>query len=249
MRAWLTISALLTLVGCVTTEPLVNEEQNYLNAGNYAGLIEKSKRELTASPGDPAIMNKLAGYYYEIDDLESASFYADQLLNSEDQHASLWFLRAKIAAKQERYPAAIQTAQQAKTMGYQAADADVLLGMAYSLTEQYPAAREAFNQARLKGYDEKVVKNNLALTYLLEGDYVNAYQRFERLHREYPAEDKIKVNLAMTYLKLGQHDEAHHLLGTTLYVTDEKPVNATEPTAELIVDSSDDKEEGINENQ
>lgn len=209
----ISILLLLSLVGCstVSTSQRVTAEDLQL-VGNHAGLIQHYKLELSKKPDSAAVMLNLAQAYYDFGDVESASFYVEQLETQGAKQAGLYFLAGRIAADLEQFEQAILHYKEAQSKGYQGADLFINLGIALTNSGQYKAAKAAFNQARLKGHDDITVKNNLAVLYLAQGQYLQAVTLLTPINEQYPDEKKLAFNLAISLFKVGDYRQAHRLL-------------------------------------
>ncbi|MBW8183271.1 tetratricopeptide repeat protein [Shewanella nanhaiensis] len=204
---------LLNMTGCSTTpvSPQVSA-QDLIAVGNHAGLIQHYKRELAKKPDSIKVMLKLAQSYYDNGDVESASFYVEQLKKQNLQQPSLYFLSGNIAADSGLFELAVSDYQTAVANGYQGSQLYINSGIALTNSGQYQAALEAFNQARLMGHDDITVKNNLAVLYLAQGEYLRAVELLTPVYRQHTDEKKLAFNLAISLFKVGDYREAHRLL-------------------------------------
>lgn len=210
----LTIALLFSLTGCsiFSTPPQLVTLKNLETVGNHAGLIQYYKHELAETPDSKETMLNLAQSYYNNNDMESATFYAEKLKTDGMKDARLDFLMGNLASERGDFTLAISEYQAAIVSGYTKSDLFINLGAALTNTGQYGAAEFEFNQARLKGHDDASIKNNLAVLHMAQGQYLEAVALLSPVHETYPDAKKITFNLAISLFKMGDYAESSRLL-------------------------------------
>lgn len=217
MKANLWASLLISLFlvnGCATTPTTAKSDpvENMHKVNNFDGLIDYYQKKVEQNPDDLASYEQIALAYFKKNDLESAEFYSDYLLERGYESQELLFVRGKIYASDEEPENAIEFFNQSIASGNNSGDVFNALGVEYSKLNQFSEAIDAFNTARLRGFDELTVKNNLAVIYIAQGNNQKAISVLTALLEEVPENKKVRSNLAIALLRTGDMTSAKSLL-------------------------------------
>jgi tight adherence protein D len=202
-----------SLVGCQSTpDEQASSMQNMLNIGNYQGVIAHYRQRLETDPDDYEAMDAIAHAYYQIGDVESASFYINYLSEHSYSNEKVALLMGQVAADMGNDEEALSHYFDSLELGNNGAQVHNLIGISYSRLEHFEPATTAFNRARLQGYDEATIKNNLAVVYLAKSDYRSVVAILAPLIERQPQNKTVNANLALALSKLGRYEDARSLL-------------------------------------
>ncbi|MEZ9062773.1 MULTISPECIES: tetratricopeptide repeat protein [unclassified Vibrio] len=206
------------LSGCVSNSPQPGSEgyadiESLKKIGNYEGLVDAYKYELSQTPNDFKIMQSLALAYFELGDVESSRFYSDYLISQGVVNQDLLQLRGEIYHHDGLDNLAVDSFRKSVEIGNESSDVQMMMGISYCMLGRYPHAENAFNRARMKGYDDIAVKNNLAMVKFAENKYSEVVRILSPVYNRNPANKKVRANLAIAFIKLGDMRSAEKLLG------------------------------------
>ncbi|GAM60281.1 flp pilus assembly protein tadD [Vibrio ishigakensis] len=205
--------AFASLVGC---QSVPEEEelslQSMLRIGNYHGVIAHYRQRLEIEPDNYEAMEGIAHAYYQVGDVESASFYTHYLCEHDYSNQRVALLMGQVAADTGNDEKALSHYFDSLALGNNSAQVHNLIGISYSRLENFEPATTAFNQARIQGYDEVTIKNNLAVVYLAKSDYRSVVSILAPVSKQYPNNKTINANLALALSKLGRYEDARALL-------------------------------------
>lgn len=204
---------LVSLVGCQSAP----DEQdislhNMLSIGNYQGAIAHYRKRLDTDPDDYQAIDGIAHAYYQIGDVESASFYTQYLSEHGYSNEKVALLMGQVAADMGNDEEALSHYFESLKLGNRGAQVHNLIGISHSRLEHFEPATKAFNRARLQGYDEVTIKNNLAVVYLAKSDYRSVVTILAPLSELQPHNKTVNANLALALARLGRYEDARTLL-------------------------------------
>ncbi|WP_261815594.1 SPOR domain-containing protein [Vibrio gallicus] len=170
---------------------------------NYTGLIEHYKAQVVANDKDWDAQFKLAQAYFNNDDIESADFYVQRVLELADApSAKAHLLKGRILAKGFAFDKALEEYDQAIALGLNDAQLYMQRGIALAQVKRYESAVDSFNIARLRGFDETSVKNNIAMVHIYQGDFQAAVDILLPVYEQDTSNSKVSSNLKLSMLKL-----------------------------------------------
>lgn len=211
MKKFILITILL-LSGCASQAPVDSREHDLIAANNYQGLSHYYQKQLQGNPNNKVLMAKMVNTYFQLNDIESASFYTQHLVDmGYDDNLFLYFA-GNVYMASEQYMPALNAFLQAQAQGYNNADLNISLGVLYGSLQEFDKALNQFNQARLKGFDDVAIKNNIAVIYIARQEYKQAIAMLIPLYEKVPENERLRINLAVALIKMKNYNYARQVL-------------------------------------
>ena len=203
---------LLLLSGCASQNLVDTREQDLIVINNHQGLISYYQNQLKSSPNDKVLITKIVETYFKLDDIESALFYSNHLIDLGYYDREFLYLAGNVYMASEQYLLAIDTFKAAQGNGYNKADLNISLGILYGYLKKFDDALDEFNKARLKGFDDVVIKNNIAVIYIARQEYNQAIAMLTPVYERVPDNERLRTNLAVALIKAKDYDNARKVL-------------------------------------
>lgn len=206
------VFSLLLLSGCASSTFIDTRESDLVAMNNYQGLSKHYLNELKNHPNDNVLMTKIVKNYLKINDVESALFYSENLINLGYEDSGFLYLAGNVYMASEQYTLAVTMFNLAQDKGYHNAELNVSLGIIYGTLNKFDAALAEFNKARLNGFDDVAIKNNIAVIYIAREEYKQAIKILMPVYEREPDNERLRMNLAVALIKIKDYSNARELL-------------------------------------
>lgn len=209
---YVVIFTLLLLSGCASQRPVDTRERDLITMNNHQGLSSYYQNQLKHNPNDKVLMTKIVDTYFKLDDIESALFYSNHLIDLGYDDREFLYLAGNVYVASEQYLLAIDIFQAAQDKGYNKADLNISLGVLYGSLKKFDDALEEFNKARLKGFDDVAIKNNIAVIHIARQEYKQAIAMLTPVYERAPENERLRMNLAVALIKTKDYNNARNIL-------------------------------------
>lgn len=196
------------------------KEKVLIQSGNNESLIELYKTELVKKQ-DEEILLKLVEVYIAVGDIESASFYLDEVEVSDENVSTVTLMKGKVHLAQGEIDSAYRKIQTAMSTKDFFPEAENLMGLILAEKGDYDGARQYFLLAKKHYYSDLITKNNLAVLDLIEGNYQKVIEELSPIYLKSEADTKIMSNLVLAFAKLGKFKEVESILKEQGYKQDQ----------------------------
>lgn len=185
--------------------------------GQISEAITQYERALAAGAGSARVLNRLAGLYLQVDQLEKGAAILRRSLQENPVQPQVCFELAKVFQATGQPDSAMGYAQQALQLAPQSSAIVTLIGAVHLQAGRPPEAKAAFAQALKLDPHNPEAHRFLGLYYTQEDSLLQAIDHFEEVAKLLPEDLEAHNNIA--FLLARQH---HYKEALTAYEQAEK---------------------------
>jgi len=204
----------VVLTGCSTdlSKATVDDQKEYIltQLNDYQGLIEISRKKLSANDNDEERFN-LSQLYYKTGDYSSSNIYLEPLvIKSKNEKYRLLQAKNHLELGQEEECEKVLNDLLAKDNSN--GELWNLKGSLLAQQGKYNEAIKSFERARGLFYNENIVINNLAMMAILQQDYPTARNYLLSLYSRKQYKPQTIYNLVYTLVKMNDYESAKKII-------------------------------------